>query len=74
MSLIAAIPFASDWLEVVSCLGLAGTVAAVYHHVSCNYDGCHRLGRFRRGHLKLCHVHHPLVPNSGRITQQHIPD
>lgn len=67
--------FVTSWIEFVSLLGLVsllGGLATAYHHIECNQEGCHRLGRFRHGHLKLCHVHHPHVPEDGKINQKHI--
>lgn len=72
LGLLAHVPFTSAWTEVIGCLGLLGAVGGLYRHVECNQAGCHRLGRFRHGHLKLCHRHHPAVPDDGRITAEHI--
>lgn len=61
-----------SYLELLSLAVLISAVAALYRHVECHQDGCHRLGRYTHGHLKLCAVHHPLVPNDGRVTAEHI--
>jgi hypothetical protein len=37
-------------------------------------SGCHKLGRFVHGQYKLCHVHHPNVPSSGKITQKELDE
>jgi hypothetical protein len=58
--------------ELLSLLTLITLAGGAYKHLECHQDGCHRLGRFRHGHLKLCHVHHPLVPNDGKVTAEHI--
>lgn len=59
-------------LTVVSLLALVSAFATAYHHIECHKDGCHRLGRFPHGPLRLCHVHHPLMPSDGRVTAEHI--
>ena len=67
--------FITSWAELTALISLVTLVALFatgYHHIECHQDGCHRLGRFAHGHLKLCHVHHPLVPNDGKITSVHI--
>jgi hypothetical protein len=54
-------------------LGSATTVLAALHFLTEQVFGdSYRLGRFPHGHLKLCHVHHPLVPNDGKITAEQI--
>jgi hypothetical protein len=57
--------------------GLAGLgfVTIAWKCLECHHnhpDNCHKFGRFRHGHLKLCHIHHPLVPNDGLIGKEHI--
>jgi hypothetical protein len=67
--------FITSWVElaaIASLLTILGAFATAYRHIECHQDGCHRLGRFPHGHLRLCHVHHPLVPADGRITAEHI--
>jgi hypothetical protein len=61
-----------SYLELLSLAVLISAVAALYRHVECHQDGCHRLGRYTHGHLKLCAVHHPLVPNDGKVTAENI--
>jgi hypothetical protein len=68
-----------SWSGIISDLGeitLVGSVVmggiTAYRHIECHQEGCHRLGRFQHGHFKLCHVHHPHVPNDGRINRKHI--
>jgi len=51
---------------------LVSAFTAGYKHIECHQDRCHRLGRFQHGHLKLCGVHHPLVPNDGKISAEQI--
>jgi hypothetical protein len=72
---IAALPFTTshaEWLGlvvgVVSLIGIGGIVSSLI----CHKSGCYRRGRFRHGHYRLCHVHHPDVPSSGKITAEHI--
>jgi hypothetical protein len=64
--------FGTSVSEVLMDVTLLGLVGGLYRHVECNQESCHRLGRFRHGHLKLCHVHHPLVPDDGHVTAEHI--
>jgi hypothetical protein len=61
-----------SWVELASTITLIAFVIGVYKHLECHKTGCHRLGRFVHGRYKLCHVHHPLVPDDGKITQEHI--
>lgn len=62
----------SDLGEVSVLAGLLSVGVAVYRHTRCHHDGCRKFGRFPHGHLRLCHTHHPLTPNDGRITAAHI--
>jgi len=75
VSQIATLPFTTshaEWLGllvgVISLIGIGGVVSMLV----CHRDGCFRRGRFRYGHYRLCHVHHPLVPSDGKITDEHI--
>ncbi len=61
-----------SWVEIASTITLIAFVLGAYKHLECHVSGCHRLGRFVHGHYKLCHIHHPNVPSSGKITQEHI--
>lgn len=63
------------WSGVGSDLGeltLIGAMIVAYRKIECHRSGCHRIGRFTHGHLKLCHRHHPFVPDDGKITGEHI--
>jgi hypothetical protein len=64
--------FGDSYLELLSLAILISAFATVYKHIECHQSGCHRLGRFPHGHLRLCAIHHPLVPNDGKITGDHI--
>jgi hypothetical protein len=64
--------FGDSYLELLTLAVLVSAFAAAYKHIECHQDGCHRLGRFTHGHLKLCARHHPLVPNDGKITADQI--
>lgn len=73
--MIATLPFTTshaEWLGlvvgVVSLIGIGGIVSSLI----CHQSGCLRRGRFRHGHYRLCHVHHPNVPSNGKITAEHI--
>jgi hypothetical protein len=60
--------FITEWASLVSIIeGLGGlaVLAGVYHLVECHEGGCHKFGRYRLGHLKLCGDHHPEVPEGG---------
>jgi hypothetical protein len=72
---IAALPFSSshaEWIglivAVVSLIGIGGVISMLI----CHRSGCYSRGRFRYGHYRLCHVHHPDVPSHGKITAAHI--
>ena len=62
----------TSWIELLTILALLSAIAGIYHHLECHQEGCKRLGRYTHGHLKLCHVHHPLVPNDGKIGKEQI--
>lgn len=59
-------------LTLVTLGSLLAGLATAYHHIECHKDGCHKLGRFRHGHLKLCARHHPLIPEDGKVDAEHI--
>ena len=59
-------------LEYLGLLSLFALGGGAWHHIACHKNGCHRLGRFTHGHYKLCHIHHPDVPNDGKIHDEHI--
>ena len=54
--------------RAISLAGIGGIVSTLV----CHRKGCFRRGRFRCGHYRLCHVHHPVVPSDGKITDEHI--
>jgi hypothetical protein len=64
--------FGDSYLELLTLAVLVSAFVTAYKHVECHQNGCHRLGRFTHGHLKLCARHHPLVPNDGKITREQI--
>jgi hypothetical protein len=73
--MLATLPFTTshaEWLglivAIVSLIGIGGIVV----NLVCHHSGCYRWGRFRHGHYRLCHVHHPYVPSDGKITSEHI--
>lgn len=73
--MLASLPFTTshaEWLGLlvaaISLIGIGGIVSALI----CHRKGCYRRGRFRLGHYRLCHIHHPLVPSDGNITDEHI--
>ncbi len=79
MSLQLALTFWSQpqvvtdsWVELASTITLLAFVIGAYKHVECHVHGCHRVGRFPHGHYKLCHLHHPEVPDDGRITAEDV--
>lgn len=73
--MIASLPFVSshaEWIglvvALVSLVGIGGVVSTLV----CHQSGCWRRGRFRYGHYRLCHKHHPQVPSDGKITAEHV--
>lgn len=64
----------SDFGELTLVTAVIVSFITAYRHIECHRDGCHRLGRFTHGHLKLCHVHHPLTPDDGKITDAHVKE
>ena len=63
-----------SWVELASTITLIAFVIGAYKHLECHADGCHRIGRFQHGHYKLCRIHHPDVPNDGKIGQKEIDE
>jgi hypothetical protein len=64
----------SDLGELTLITTMVALFATVYRHLECHKTGCHRLGRFQHGHWRLCRIHHPHIPTSGAITQEHVND
>jgi hypothetical protein len=64
--------FGDSYLELLTLAVLISAFATAYKHIECHQSGCHRLGRYTHGHLKLCARHHPLVPNDGKISAEQI--
>jgi hypothetical protein len=64
--------FGDSYLELLTLAVLVSAFATAYKHIECHQAGCHRLGRYAHGHLKLCARHHPLVPNDGKIGAEQI--
>ena len=77
--------FTDSPIKLLSLIGIVVTLATIlasavtwYRHSRCQQSDCrNRLGlrrhrKYPYGHLKLCHVHHPLVPNDGQITAAHV--
>lgn len=50
-----------SWLEWASLGVIISGFAMIYRHFECHENGCHRPGKFPHGHLRACHIHHPLV-------------
>jgi hypothetical protein len=73
--MLATLPFTSshaEWLGLlVSSISLVG-IGGIISTLVCHRSGCLRRGRFRYGHYRLCHRHHPHVPSDGRLTEEHI--
>ena len=71
----ASLPFTTshaEWIGlIIGLISLAG-IGGIVSTLICHRKGCFRRGRFRCGHYRLCHVHHPLVPSDGNITDEHI--
>lgn len=67
-----------ELLGVVTLLTILGSALTWYRHSRCHNSDCRnclhlrRHGKYPHGHLSLCHVHKPGVPDDGRITQEHI--
>jgi hypothetical protein len=55
-------------IQTAEGVGGLSILAMGYRLVNCQQTGCRRIGRFSHGHLRLCHRHHPLVPDNGVIT------
>jgi hypothetical protein len=59
-------------IQTAEGVGGLSILAMGYRLVNCQQTGCKRIGRFSHGHLRLCHRHHPLVPDNGVITSEQI--
>ena len=66
--------WSTSLVELLTLTSIVAFVVGVYRHIECHHSGCHRLGRFPHGHYKLCRVHHPQVPTTGRIDQARIDE
>ncbi len=64
--------WSTSLVELLTILSVITFAVAAYRKIECHQSGCHRIGKFDHGHFKLCRRHHPLVPSSGKITQEHI--
>jgi hypothetical protein len=64
--------FSGSWVELVGTISLVTLLFGAYRRFECHVSGCHRIGRFPHGHYKLCHVHHPQVPDDGKITAERV--
>jgi hypothetical protein len=74
---MSSVPFVTEQaaaialaISAVSLIGIGGIVSTLF----CHHSGCYRRGRFRHGHYKLCHKHHPDVPSDGQIGQSQISE
>jgi hypothetical protein len=64
----------TSWVEALAVVSLGTMIAGLvgaYRHVECHRSGCHRLGRFQHGHLKLCRIHSPALQGAA-VTDAHI--
>jgi hypothetical protein len=59
-------------VQTLEGVGGLSILALGYRLLNCQMTGCRRIGRFSHGHLRLCHRHHPLVPDDGVITREQI--
>jgi hypothetical protein len=59
-------------IQTVEGLGGLSILAYGIKITRCHHDGCKKRWRFTHGHLRLCEIHHPLVPDDGVVTQEHI--
>lgn len=53
--------FGDSYLELLTLAVLVTAAMTLYRHIECHEDGCHKLGKYQHGHLKLCKIHHPDV-------------
>jgi hypothetical protein len=58
----------SSWFNVA----WIATLIVILRTHNCHHFLCPRMKTYPHGHLRLCKRHHPLVPDHGRITQEHI--
>jgi hypothetical protein len=63
----------SSWAGATAVFtGSIAFFAGYWRHHECHQDRCHRRGKFTHGHYKLCAMHHPEVPNDGKVQAHHI--
>jgi len=71
------IVFGCSWAELIGVfLGLptiVGAVLALRKYLQCQHPQCRSLGLHPLGHLRLCGLHHPRVPDGG-VTVEHIAE
>jgi hypothetical protein len=72
IAFLSHVPFTEAWTEVLALLGLVTLLGGLFKHLECHRAGCHRWGRYPHGHFKLCRLHHPQVPNDGKVRAEHI--
>lgn len=70
---------ANDWtsflggpVQTLEGVGGLSILGWGFKATRCHHEDCRKRGKFRYGHLLLCEIHHPHVPNSGRITRDRI--
>jgi len=66
--------FGDSYLELLTLAILISAFVTAYKHIECHEDGCHRLGKFPHGHLKLCKIHHPLVTGDTQKDIQNVTE
>jgi hypothetical protein len=64
--------WSTSLIELLTLVSLFGLMGGLVKHFQCHAQGCKRFGRYKHGHLVLCRIHHPLVPDDGKITPEHI--
>ncbi len=64
--------WSTSLIELLTLLSVVALASGAYRHVECHHSGCHRFGRFPHGPYKLCRLHHPHIPSTGRIDMDRI--
>ena len=62
------------WSGIVGDLALFGTLFVVVRRLNCHASGCWRIGVHHvvGTPYVTCRKHHPVVPDGGKITAEHI--
>lgn len=59
---------------VVACAAILPMALSIRKYIQCQEEGCRKIGLHPHGHLRFCGIHHPLTPDDGKITAEHVAE